>query len=210
MGEFLSGLNRKLFQLEVSETDKNREYWVSRPWVGGNSQELRDADILLLPWENFREGHAALFPQGTPEFFRSLQASADLRIAIAIDREKYEEIALHGRASRWPTILVSTVLVPVVVGIITNRLDAIVSSEIGISAGASTDDTIEMELVIEGDSGKCISIKYNGPPGRLIETLVAESLRCLPSSEKDKPKRVDRKKKMAPAKVNKYLKKKKN
>lgn len=176
----MSDLSRTLFHVEVRETDKNRNYWATRSWVASDSPQVRNADIVLLPWENFRDGHPILFPQGTPDFLREIKENTNLKIAIAVDRENYEEISLHGRALRWPTILVSSVILPIVIGVITNRIDEFISKGIDLGSTDQIEDTIEMGLIIEGEHGRCISIMYKGPPSRLVETLVAESARCLP------------------------------
>ena len=68
-------LNKILFRLEVSETDRARAYWAAKPWATG---ELRDqigsADLVIVPWEGFREDKPALFPECASDVIRTLSA----------------------------------------------------------------------------------------------------------------------------------------
>jgi hypothetical protein len=166
-------LNRTLISFEAAETDKDRTYWLSRPWIK-NADTLRSADILLVPWENFREGNSAIFPQGSADLYRELlRTVADRQIAVAIDQDNYVEIALHAEAKRLPTLFVTLVALPFVVNLLANKVDHWLNDSV-------SPPTAEIEIIVEGDWGHCLSIKYKGPPSEMIETISKQAANCMP------------------------------
>ena len=176
--------NRTLFKVDVSQTGRDREYWATRPWVSGELvQEIRAADVLLTPWENFRDGHPALFPQGTTDFARMLARHlTEKRIAVAIDTERFEEIALHARQLRWPTIMVTAVLLPLLVNILTEFGKKLLDEH-------PSDQTVQFSVIVEGRHRHCIEIDYKGPPNDLARMITEQAEKCLPRLE-DKPRHV--------------------
>jgi len=47
-----------LFSVQVTKSEKNREYWATRPWISSDLVNVvRSLDVFVLPWEEFREGH---------------------------------------------------------------------------------------------------------------------------------------------------------
>ena len=166
-------MNRTFLSLEVAETDKDRAYWTSRPWLT-NADAVRAADVLLVPWENFRENKSALFPEGSGDLFRELsKALADKRVAVAIDQSKYEEAALHADASRLATLFVTLLALPFVVNLLSAKVDRWLSDP-------TPPQTVEMEIIVEGDWGHCLSIKYKGPPSGMVEAISKQAEKCLP------------------------------
>jgi hypothetical protein len=164
-------LERTLFKVEVAESEKGREYWASRPWLTSGN-EARAADILIVPWENLREKKPALFPQGTGEFYRALLlALTAQRLAIAIDKANYEEVALHTDELRLPTCLVTLVVLPFFINLLATNVDRWLSHP-------APANIVEMEVIVEGEQGRCISIKYKGPPSEMVETISKHVENC--------------------------------
>jgi hypothetical protein len=176
----MDSLSRTLFRVEVSETSRGRDYWATRPWCHGAAGDaVRSADLVIVPWENFREKNEALFPQGAGDICRDLKADLeDAHITIAVDKEKYKEIALHAHEFRIPTLLVTAVLLPALGQVIGNRVDRWLP-------GFQTEASVDLEIIVEGSRGRCISIKYKGPKEKLVETILTQTERCLPKVTSD-------------------------
>ena len=174
--------NTTLFKVDVSETSKDREYWAMRPWVSAEARlNVRDADILLIPWEDFREGRPALFPQGTTDFLRTLtQHFPERALVLAVDKTRFEEIALHARQTRWPTVMVTAVLLPLLVNVLTELAKKLVEEH-------PSQQTVQIGLIVEGKHGHCIEIDYNGPVNEIARTLTEQANKCLAHLE-DKPR----------------------
>lgn len=173
-----------LYRVEVSATERGRDYWATRSWSNSQTADaVRSADVVLVPWENFREEKLALFPQGSSDVFRILRSElANHQIAVAIDRSQYEEIALHSNELRLPTILVTALVLPTLAQIIGNRLDRWLP-------GDSPNATVETEIIVEGERGRCISIKYKGPKDKFLETIAVQTERCLARVPQHEPRR---------------------
>jgi hypothetical protein len=183
----MTALERTLFRVEVAETGRNRHYWATRSWVApARRDEIRAADVLIVPWEDFREGHKALFPQETTSHVRKLKESLpNSRIAIAIDRDQYQEIAVHAREWRFPALMISIVLLPALANVLATQANRWISS-------FRDEDRVIIEVIVEGDKGRCISIKYEGPPDRLAQTLIEQARRCFPEPPSESASEMER------------------
>lgn len=167
----MSEFGRTLFSVDVRETDKNRDYWASRPWISSEQGAARSADILIVPWENFREMDA-LFPDGTTEFYKLLKKKTDKTVSVAIDRDKFHEVALHANEWRLPTLLVGGILLPIISDVLADQVKQWMTTP-------SSGDTVEMQLIVERKSGPCISLRYKGPPDKLVPTILDQTRKCL-------------------------------
>jgi hypothetical protein len=179
-----------LISIEVMQTEHDRQYWLSRPYITG--QETRGAahaaDVLLFPWEKFRDQHD-LFPQGTGDFFKYLERKLpESTVAIAIDRNKYKEITLHAHEFRLPSLLVKETLVAIVVSLAVDFLMHQRADPIK--------DIAQFEILVESPAQPCISVKYKGPVNQLSERILTEVEKCLdhPTSKNTNAKPEKRKK----------------
>jgi hypothetical protein len=169
----LSNLNRTLLSLSVTETDRGKEYWASRPGLSPKTAaEIRAADFLIVPWEDFRPGSPALFPQGTTDFIQVLREGGLREIGLAVDPSTYSEIALHADEWRLPTVFCGVIALPIFLNILSNHLDQWLFSRPTISI-------VEEELIIATGHGQCFSIHYKGPPADLVQTFKTQADSCI-------------------------------
>lgn len=161
-------LTTPLVAFQAVETDERRGYWLDQPWVDPDRRgTLLAAAILALPSEA-EEGR--LFPGGAGEFLDRLRdlVGDEIDIQVAIRDEDYEELSLHGKAWRLPVLFVSAVAVPVMVNILSNRLDELLP---GHKAG----DVAEATLIIERPDRQSLKVTYKGDPealGAFLATTV--------------------------------------
>lgn len=164
-------VNRTLLKVTVSETDEDRDFWATRPWARDNAEGIRKAEIIVVPWINFRKDAEVLFPQGTTDIVLSLREA--LPIVVGVDRSAYAEVALYANIKRLPVIFVTSLMVPALAGALGNILsDQVTRSQ--------PTEFIEMRLIVESQGSPCISIEYKGPPGRAVDTLLDYIERCVP------------------------------
>ena len=100
---------REFLKFEVAETDQNTGYWLDRPWVDEVQRpELVKASILALPHETGGEP-GPVFPSGSAEFIARLREmlGEDASLAVAIRSADYQELSLHSKAWRLPTLLLT-------------------------------------------------------------------------------------------------------
>ncbi|AUQ49029.1 hypothetical protein PhaeoP83_00721 [Phaeobacter inhibens] len=164
-------MKRTLLEVTVSETDEDRDFWATRQWARDNVEGIRKAEIIVVPWIDFRKDAEVLFPQGTTDFVRSLQEA--LPIVVGVDRSAYAEVALYANTKRLPAIFVTSLMLPALAGALGNILSEQVT-------GSQTAEFIEMRLIVENQGAPCISVEYKGPPGRAVDTLLDYIERCVP------------------------------
>ncbi|MBV9063593.1 MAG: hypothetical protein JOY77_11800 [Alphaproteobacteria bacterium] len=166
-------LDQTLLKLEVSETGKSRDYWATRPWVSGETQAaVRSADIVIVPWEDRGAEQTPSFPTGTAVLVRQFAKLSDVTVAVGIDRDRYAELALHANIKRFPMFFVTAVALPILTTVIANEIQKILDDP--------SPSVVEMEVIVDPQHGKCISVQYKGPPGDALETLTREIDKCLP------------------------------
>jgi hypothetical protein len=88
-------------------------------------EKIKTADILLLPYEDFREYQNCLFPEQTYQFYTHLTKEAEkqhLSVDIGVSDEDYKEIELHADVVNIADVLIQWVLFPVVAGMISAYL----------------------------------------------------------------------------------------
>lgn len=166
-------LDRTLFEISVKESDKGREYWLGRPWLAQRRADVQQADVLIVPWEDFRENEPALFPKGAADLALRLAELGPLSVELAVDEDQYQEILLHSKMHRIPTVLATLLVLPAFAGMLGNLMTEAVK-------GGSDRDQVKMKLIVEGEHGRCIALEYEGPPNRLADTLLEEAGRCFP------------------------------
>lgn len=171
-------LDQTLLKLEVTETGKSREYWATRPWVTGETRTaVRSADILIVPWEDRGAEQTPSFPTGTAALVHQLAKLTGASVAVAIDRDGYTELALHANIKRLPMFFVTAVALPILTTVIANEIQKMLDDP--------TPSVVELEVIIDPQHGKCISVQYKGPPGDALTTLTREVDKCLPPGPKD-------------------------
>lgn len=87
--------------------------------------KIKAANILLLPYEDFRGYHNCLFPEQTYQFYTNLMKEAkkqNLSVEILVSDEDYKEIELHADVVNIADILIQWVIFPVVTGMISSYL----------------------------------------------------------------------------------------
>ena len=166
---------RSLFEVVVKESNENRQFWLNQEWLQERKKQVENAEILAVPWINFREDQPALFPLGSDDVVNELRRFGGTVIDFAIDEINYREIMMHSDTYRLPKLFLKNIVLPALAGLLGNLMTEY------LKAGAET-DRVEVTLIIEGDHGKCISLDYKGPPTRLVETILSESNRCFPKS----------------------------
>lgn len=151
--------------VSIAETVEGRQYWCNRPYVSDEAKvEIGAASLVILPKEGFRDHLGPVFPVGTEELLRYLQSElpGDVPVGIAVDEDKYVELALHGALVIIGTFLVTAIAAPVVANII--------SEYIKKRWGSKQETTnVRVELRIE-DVERTSSISFEGPAEQFLPT----------------------------------------
>lgn len=132
------------------------------------AEEIKKANLLVLPSENIREGLGPVFPEMTSEFLRYLKANAGegVVVDIAVDDEHYQKLVMHS----WPVAL-ATLLVKD--EILEKTADLVVGF---LKDTAKKNNRYEYEMdtfvniIVEGEEN-CRKIMYSGRISELKEAL---------------------------------------
>ena len=139
--------------------------------------DIRKANLLILPEESFREEEGLFFPETTREFFEYMKASEapELITDIAVSDEDFQKIELHASIIEVATIIIKDYVFPVVLNLVSSFLYDLVKKY-----HRSPDDTsADVKIIVEETKRKkSKKIIYKGPVSGVKDTLekVAEHL----------------------------------
>ena len=131
-------------------------------------QELKKANVLLIPFENARSGIEVAFPETTTEFLQFLKEQNDKELVsdIAIDDEHYQKLELHSAVITIATCIVQEVVWPIVASIIA----AYIYDEVKKYHRTPNEMTAKLDVYVEKD-GKTKRISYEGPASKVEDVL---------------------------------------
>lgn len=141
---------------ELTPTKQDRAFWLGQGLARQNFEVVSAAEVLIVPLKDFREGVAFAFHQDTASFARYLakNLAGQAKIEVLADDDEYVEIALHGASLRFSTIVVTAVVAPVLINLL--------SSYIYDELKAKPSDTIEMSLIIEDHHCHAMHLEFKG------------------------------------------------
>ena len=132
--------------------------------------EIKKANLLIVPNENFRKKGDVLFPETTREFFEYIQDHPNDEIVadIAISDDNFQRIELHSAVIEVATIIVNVVVLPVAINMISNYLYDLIKKY-----HRKPEDTSARLKIIseEAKTKKTKIISYEGPVSEVKETL---------------------------------------
>lgn len=159
-------------RVEVRESGLSRAVLLSKPWITDELRaSLSEATVIFAPWEGFRDIPRPVVPVGTGELYQALRdlENPAVRAEIALPDEQYSEVALHADVVFLPTVILSAVIAPVAVNLISDWLKKRLLER-------SNDADVKFEMIIEDGDGRTRSIRYEGPV-KSFESLLDAQLR---------------------------------
>jgi hypothetical protein len=155
-------------KLIIKDTDLNFESVYSKPYFPKeHEEEIKKANLLLIPIESFRNFNKPVFPEETNKFYDYLREhnKDGLNTEIVIADEDYLELELHSELINLPYLILDKALLPIVIGLITNYI-----YEKKFTLGRKPKMKVTMS-VVEGKKSK--SISYEGDPENFERTISA-------------------------------------
>ena len=158
--------NIKISDTAISfEQIYNKEY-IPKEYI----EDIKKANLLIIPNENFRDEGDILFPETTREFYDYIRDNANDGIVadIAISDDDFKRIELHSAVFEVATIIVQYVILPVATSIVGSFL-----YELAKKHHRNPEDTTAKVKIIteETKSKKCKIITYEGPVSGIKEAL---------------------------------------
>ena len=157
--------------LNVEETDITFEEIYKKKYIPIEYiDEIKGANLLIIPNENFRDEGDVLFPETTREFFDYIKSqSGDQVIAdIAISDEDFQMIELHSAVIEVASIIVQLAILPIATSMIASFLYDLVKK---YNRSADTTSAKVKIIVEETESKKSKIITYEGPVSGVKDTI---------------------------------------
>lgn len=158
-------------KIEIEETDITFESIYDKPFIPQDYvEDIKKADILIIPEENFREEGDVLFPETTREFLEYLQEQIpkDMSVDIAISDENFRKIELHSDLVNVATIIVSSAAFSIACSLVASFLYDMAKKLLKRPEDLNAKVKIISE---ETKTKKTKSITYEGPVSGIKEAL---------------------------------------
>lgn len=157
--------------VEIEDANISRCQLQEKRWVDDALREsLGKANVVIMPWENFRELDVPVFPDGTADFFQAIRNSSTLELLpeVAVVDEQYSEVALHADQVITPTLFVTSFFAPVVTKFVADWLAR------RLLERAKHSD-VKFKMYIEDVHGNTRLFSYEGPVNS-FDSLVSSQL----------------------------------
>lgn len=158
-------------KVEIEETDVTFESIYNKPFIPQDYiEDIKKADILIIPEENFREEGDVVFPETTREFLEYLQGQIpkDMSVDIAISDEDFRKIELHSDLVNVATIIVSSAAFSIACNLLSSFLYDMAKKLLKKPEDLNAKVKIISE---ETKTKKTKSITYEGPVSGIKEAL---------------------------------------
>ena len=158
-------------KIEIEETDITFDSIYDKPFIPQDYiEDIKKADILIIPEENFREEGDVLFPETTREFLEYLQEQIpkDMSVDIAISDEDFRKIELHSDLVNVATIIVSSTAFSLACSLVASFLYDMAKKLLKRPQDLNAKVKIISE---ETKTKKTKSITYEGPVSGIKEAL---------------------------------------
>jgi len=150
--------------LKIEDTERSFDFWLNRPFIPATLRgQLSRANVLLVPTEGYRDFDGPVFPEGTEQLLDYLRNDCPdgASVDICIDDDEYRELVIHDAIVVISSMIVSSVVCPLIVNRIQRYLDR----------RRSSDQTHVKVRITEVEGGKAREITYEGPFAGFEPTL---------------------------------------
>lgn len=131
-------------------------------------EEIRSANILLIPNENFRDKQGLFFPECTDEFFEFMKEkeTENVKVDICISDENYIKLELHADIVYIATMIVQWAVWPITTSIIA----AYLYDKLKKSNKSPKETNTDVNVIVE-KNGKSKMIHYQGSVENFEKTM---------------------------------------
>jgi len=157
--------------LNVTDSDVTFEKIYKKEYVPMEYlDEIKKANLLIIPNENFRDEGDVLFPETTREFFDFIREFPNDEIIsdIAISDEDFKRIELHSAVIEVAPIIVQWVVLPIATSMIASFLYDLVKKY----RRKPEDTSAKVKIITEEtETKKSKMITYEGPVSGVKDAL---------------------------------------
>lgn len=145
-------------KLTVTDVDTNFESIYEKDYIPQKYiEDIKQANVLIIPNEGFRNKKGVFFPEGTSDFYQFLKNTSEIKTEICIDDDEFEKLELYADIVYVATLIVQYAVFPVVTGMIASYLYDKVKSMNKEKNETNTD----VHIIVE-KNGKSKKVDYEG------------------------------------------------
>ena len=165
--------DNKNVNLKITDSSETFKSWINKKYISAETKnKLGKADILIVPNEGFGKLDFPIFPVKTEELFYFIKKSLpkENKIDICIEDDDYKELALHADLIVLGVFIVTNVVLPTLVNILSEYLKKKI-------IGNDTEQKVKVSLTAIDSVGTSKKLTYEGPPEKL--GLIIEQLKDI-------------------------------
>lgn len=153
----MEGRNNSEFKLEIELVPisfENVYQWENIP--PEYLENIKRANLLLLPYDRFRNEEEGLFPEETYDFYEFIRKEGlkeNIIVDVAVSDDDYKEIEMHSDLMRLPVMLIQYVGIPMLVNFISSYVyDKVKNKKIDLQVNILIEkDGITKKVAYEGN-----------------------------------------------------------
>lgn len=157
--------------LQIEDTDISFDTIYEKKYIPQDYiQDIKKANFLIIPEENYRGEESLIFPETTREFLEYVKsAQHDTIISdIAVSDEDFQRIELHSATITVATVIVQWVVLPIATGIVSAFLYDLIKKY----RRKDDETTAEVNMIVEDKkTKKSKKITYKGPVSGVRDAL---------------------------------------
>lgn len=145
-------------EIQVTDIDVNFESIYKKDYTPQKYiEDIKQANVLIIPNEGFRDKKGYFFPECTSEFYQLLKSQTEIQTEICIDDDEFEKLELHADIVYVATLIVQYAVFPIVTSMIASYLYDKVKS-----MNKEKDETNTNVHIIVEKNGKSKKVDYEG------------------------------------------------
>lgn len=145
-------------EIRVTDVDINFKSIYEKDYIPKKYiEDIKQANILIIPNDGFREKKGLFFPECTSEFYKFLKSKSEVKTEICIDDDDFRKLELHADIIYVATLIVQYAVFPIATSIIATYLYDKVKS-----MNKETDETNTKVHIIVEKNGKSKKVDYEG------------------------------------------------
>lgn len=166
MNHELTETSLKIEDTDISFNTIYEKKYIPQEYI----QDIKKANFLIIPEENYHGEETLLFPETTREFFEYVKnAPHDTIVSdIAVSDEDFQRIELHSATITVATVIVQWVIMPIATSVVAAFLYDMIKKY----RRKDNETTAEVNMIVEDKkTKKSKKITYKGPVSGVKDAL---------------------------------------
>lgn len=163
--------------IEIKDSELTFEKVFESPYAP-NDPEIRNANLLLIPYQNFRAGIDYCFTEYAEEFLNYINQSGEeaIKADIAITDDKYLVLEMHSVLLDIGTIILVSGVVPIALNLLSNYI----YDKIKKIHEKKENVNVRVDIISQSENGVSKTIHYDGPASEF--ELVKDAVKDIANS----------------------------